>query len=315
MTAAGAAFRCSAASLDEGEPQEGTASTVRAFLVVECPGPWGMDAVRDSRLPESVKTMLAGLEQHNRVRPLLARRPGRQVEGPVTVFAAYVHSERPWLESVELDAVDALLDHDLAALGEGGSLGWRRRTDPVFLACTHGRHDACCAERGRPVCAALAQAAPRETWEVSHIGGDRFSANVLVLPHGLYYGRLEPADASRFAELHLGGRLDLDHLRGRSSYPFSVQAAEVHLRRRLGVYRVAPFPLLEHERRGTETTAVFEVGGEVWEVRVHTELGDKRQLTCRARTLSVGPVHELVGITSRGAPEPPTPAGDPPPRR
>ena len=308
------AFRCSAASLDGGEPQEGTASTVRAFLVVECPGPWGVDAVRDSRLPEPVKELLEGLEEHNRVRPLLARRPGRQLAGPVSVFAAHVHSERPWLESVELDTVDELLDHDLSLLGDGRSLGWSRRTDPVFLACTHGRHDACCAERGRPLCAALARAAPRETWEVSHIGGDRFSANVLVLPHGLYYGRLQTEDAPGFAAAHLDGRLDLDHLRGRSSYPFSVQAAEVHLRRRLGEDRIAPFPLVAHERRGTETTAVFDVDGEGWEVRVHTELGDKRQLTCRARALSVGPAHELVAITSLGAPARPTPAADPRPR-
>jgi hypothetical protein len=311
MTGPGPAFRCSAASLDEDEPQEGTASTVRAFLVVECPGPWGVDAVRDSRLPQQVKELLEGLEEHNRVRPLLARRPGRQVAGPVSVFAAHVHTERPWLESVELDSVDRLLDHDLSALGDGRSLGWQRRTDPLFLACTHGRHDACCAERGRPLCAALAGVAPKETWEVSHIGGDRFAANVLVLPHGLYYGRLKPEHAAGFATAHLAGRLDLDHLRGRSSYPFSVQAAEVHLRRRLGVDRVAPFPLLAHERRGTETTAVFDVDGEGWEVRVHTELGDKRQLTCRAAALSVGPAHELVTITSRGAPERPTPAADP----
>jgi hypothetical protein len=314
MSGPGSGFRCSAASLDEREPQEGTASTVRAFLVVECPGPWGVDAVRDSRLPEPVKELLEGLEEHNRVRPLLARRPGRQVAGPVSVFAAHVHSERPWLESVELDTVDELLDHDLSLLGDGRSLGWPRRTDPLFLACTHGRHDACCAERGRPLCAALARAAPRETWEVSHIGGDRFSANVLVLPHGLYYGRLQPEDAPGFAAALLDGRLDLDHLRGRSSYPFSVQAAEVHLRRRLGVDRIAPFPVVAHERRGTETTTVFDVDGEGWEVRVHTELGVKRQLTCRARALSVGPAHELVAITSRGAPARPTPAADPRPR-
>ena len=40
------------------------------------------------------------------------------------------------------------------------------------------------------------------TWEVSHIGGDRFAANLLVLPEGLYYGRVvagRPPRASRSA--------------------------------------------------------------------------------------------------------------------
>ncbi len=123
---------------------------------------------------------------------------------------------------------------------------------------------------------------------------------MLVLPHGLYYGRLAPEHAAGFAAAHLEGRLDLDHLRGRSSYPFSVQAAEVHLRRLLGIDRAAPFDLVEHERRGTETAATFEVDGELWEVRVHTELGGRRQLTCRASATSIGPAHELVAITSRG---------------
>ncbi|HET6562995.1 MAG TPA: sucrase ferredoxin [Marmoricola sp.] len=300
MTPPGSGFRCSLASLERSEPQEGTASTVRAFLVVECPGPWGVDAVRDSRLPDTVKQLLQGLEEHNRVRPLLARRPGRSVAGPVSVFAAHVHTQHPWLESVELDSVEKLLDHDLSGLGAGRSLGWERRTGPLFLACTHGRHDACCAERGRPLCAALARAAPGQTWEVSHIGGDRFAANVLVLPQGLYYGRLEPEDAPAFAGAHREGRLDLDHLRGRSSYPFSVQAAEVHLRRHLGVDRAAPFPLVDHARSGTETTVVFDVDGERWEVRVHADLGGKRQLTCRAAAPSIGAAHELVRITRTG---------------
>ena len=44
-------FRCSAAGLERGDAIAGTASTVRAFLLVENPGPWGVDALRDSRLP------------------------------------------------------------------------------------------------------------------------------------------------------------------------------------------------------------------------------------------------------------------------
>ena len=66
---------------------------------------------------------------------------------------------------------------------------------PIYLVCTHGRHDACCALRGRAVAARLAEQRPDLVWECSHIGGDRFAPNVLVLPQGLYYGRVEPSRA------------------------------------------------------------------------------------------------------------------------
>jgi (2Fe-2S) ferredoxin len=244
-----------------------------------------------------VKERLLDLERHHRVRPLLVRRHGGRAAGPPMLFAAYVHADRPWVRSGALDDVRDLLDLDLAGVGSGRPPGLETYEDPLFLVCTHGRHDACCAERGRPLAAAMAQVAPSHTWEVSHIGGDRFAANVLVLPHGLYYGRLEPRDAAGFVDAHLAGRLDVEHLRGRSSYPFSVQAAEIYLRRRLGLDDIAPLPLVEHVRHATETRAVFVVGEARWEVRVHTEVGEPRQLTCRAPAPSTGFTHALLGIT------------------
>jgi hypothetical protein len=36
-------FRCSGASVLRDEPLAGTASTVRAFLLIENTGPWGVD--------------------------------------------------------------------------------------------------------------------------------------------------------------------------------------------------------------------------------------------------------------------------------
>jgi hypothetical protein len=292
------AFRCSAASRELTEPLEGTASTVRAFLLVEAAGPWGVDAVRDCRMDAAVKQRLLELEKHHRVRPLLVRRHGGGATGLPRLFAAYVHTDRPWVRTAVLDDVRDLLDLDLAGLGEGEpSPGLAPHEDPVFLVCTHGRHDACCAERGRPLAAAMSQVAPEHTWEVSHIGGDRFAANLLVLPHGLYYGRLEPHDAAGFVDAHLAGRLDVEHLRGRSSYPFSVQAAEIYLRRDLGLDDIAPLPLVEHARHGTETRAVFRVGERLWEVHVHAEIGEPRQLTCRAPAPSTGFIHVLLGIT------------------
>lgn len=298
MTAAvPAPFRCSTASQDLAEPLEGSASTVRAFLLLEAPGPWGVKAVRDSRLPEEVKQRMSDLESRHRIRPLLIRRHGRGVSGKSRVFAAYVHSEKPWAETVTLSDVRGLLDLDLAGLGAGESPGLTAHDEPLFLVCTHGKHDACCAERGRPLADAMAHQAPEYTWEVSHIGGDRFAANVLVLPHGVYYGRLTPSDAPRFVASHLAGELDVEHLRGRSAYPFSVQAAEVYLRRKLGVLRLDAVTLAEHSRHGTETRAVFAVGGRRWQVDVHTEVGEQRQLTCRAVSPSTGLRHRLVDVT------------------
>jgi hypothetical protein len=289
-------FRCSTLSRESGESQVGTASTVGSFLLVECPGPWGTDALRDSRLPEQVRRWLQRLERDTGVRPLLVRRPGRPVSGPTRVFAAYAGRGGPWLQRRQLEDPAELLHLDVAALARGRRPGWEEVGEPLFAVCTHGKHDACCAERGRPVVTALTALAPDATWEVSHIGGDRFAANVLVLPEGLYYGRLEPEDAAGLVRASAEGRLDLEHLRGRTVHPFPVQAAEVHLRRHLDEDRTDALQLLGHARTGSVTTARFAAHERRWTVRMATNPAAPCQLTCRAVAEGAPPAHELIGI-------------------
>jgi hypothetical protein len=105
--------------------------------------------------------------------------------------------------------------------------------EPMYLVCTHGRHDACCAVRGRPVAAALAAAYPGRTWECSHIGGDRFAANVVVLPHGLFYGHVPPTRATELAKQYDQGAVVPDLLRGSGALIPPVQAAQ-HFARAAG---------------------------------------------------------------------------------
>ncbi len=291
-------FRCTEASADRRESLSGTASTVRAFLLVEAPGPWGVDAVTDSRFPVDVKRWLTAQTKRHRVRPLMIRRHGRSAADGLTVFAAYADARRPWVETTRLTDPLGLLDIDLAALGAGRSPGLEPHPDPLFLVCTHGKHDICCAERGRPVAAALSRESPDETWEVSHIGGDRFAGNMLVLPEGLYYGRLTAGDALAVANGHRAGHLDLPHLRGRCSYPFAVQAAETFLRAELGSTAIAALPLVSTSRAGEETTAVFTAGAVVWRVRVRSVGSSSEQLTCRATRTNPGTEHTLVSVTS-----------------
>ncbi len=289
-------FRCAAASRARDEPLAGSASTVRAFLLVENPGPWGTEAFQDARMEETVRDGLRERAARARVRPLLIRRH-RGVGGQpgLRVFAAYAHPVAPWLETAVMAAPEELLDLDLDALGRGASPGLTPTDDPVFLVCTHGRHDACCAELGRPTASALSRSHPQQTWEVSHIGGDRFAANLLVLPDGLYYGRVGDLDAPSLAARHLDGHLDLERLRGRSGFAMPVQVAEVALRRELGETR-RDAVRLRHARSGAETAVSFDVDGTAYDVRVRRTSGAAAQLTCRATRGNPTPVYEVLEV-------------------
>jgi hypothetical protein len=301
VTEPGPGFRCAAASVLRDEPVAGTASTVRAFLLIEHPGPWGVDALRDARLPEGLGARLRQESAGTGVRVLLVRRPGQRPNGDrPRVFAAHAHPSRPRLEGGPVSDLREVLDLDLAGLRAGRPSGLPAYDGTLFCVCTHGRHDVCCAERGRPVAAALALAHPEETWEVSHIGGDRFAGNMLVLPHGLYYGRLDRPSALAVAGAHLSGHLDLDRLRGRSGHPMPVQAAEIALRRELAESRDDALRLVSRSVDADLTEAVFDVAGAQYAVRVRSAAGaDLQQLTCRASRENPIPRHEVLGIARR----------------
>ena len=187
----------------------------------------------ESRLDRSVATEITARAAVEGVRVLLIRRPGRNRPAPVRRWV-YVDSrpgrEGSWWGSFADDA--ALLDVRL-----DGSVG-ARSAAPVYLVCTHGRHDTCCAIRGRPVAAELAVHRPAATWECSHVGGDRFAANLVVQPHGLYYGQVTQDTAMEIASAYEAGELVLDLLRGRASMSRAVQAAQHFARQALDERRV-----------------------------------------------------------------------------
>jgi len=117
------------------------------------------------------------------------------------------------------------------------------RTDrPLYLVCTHGGHDACCALRGRPLARAMPAPGPVDVWECSHLGGDRFAANVVVLPHGFYYGQV-PGDGAELVHAHERGQVALPWLRGRAGVAPPGQAAQHHARGELGLLALDDLPV------------------------------------------------------------------------
>ncbi len=197
-------------------------------------------------------------------------------------------SSRPGGErllGLDVEHQDDLHGVDLAGALAGGGSPFRPVPEPLLVVCTHGKRDRCCARHGRPLYDALRAAARQsDVWQSTHVGGDRFAGNVVALPHGTYHGRVEPEDVPRLLAALAAGRVDLDRYRGRSAYPFPVQAAERALRESAGLLGIDDLTLIGSERRadGAWRVRFRTPDGSAHRLDVVAELGEPELLTCEA---------------------------------
>ena len=294
---------CSAISLAWGEPLFATASIVRNWLLVEHPGAWGPVALRDSGLPAHLAAGLSALNDEQGIRVLLVRRPVRPDDSSRHCFVAHTGRHGRWIEERVVEDLDELLGVDFSPMRHGGRVGFGPlRADPLYLVCTNGRHDQCCANLGRPVARALHGRRDGLVWESSHFGGDRFAGNLVCLPHGLYFGRLSPEDAVRVVEGYDQGVVDLGHYRGRAGEPFAAQAAEHFLRVREGFVGVEDLLVTGHRQQpdGIVEVRFDAAGGRSYDVRVQVlPAAHARQLACRSESEARPPTYALVEVNFR----------------
>lgn len=279
-------IRCSESSLEAGESLAATATTAEHWLLVEMPGTWPRDVSVEGALPGPARKRVdAWLDRTANSRILFARRPGRSAVRTL-VFVIHAAESAMQVRRIELTDTADLADVDLARDGDP--------TDRhLVLVCGHGTRDACCALHGTAVYGALAERfGDEELWISSHQGGHRFAANVLVLPAGLQFGRVEPGAAASIVARALSGRIALDYYRGRTCYTSPTQAAERALREAEGFEGVADLRVLDVEGArvlfrasdGSEHVALVE---EVVGARVPASCGaePESQRSFRARLL------------------------------
>jgi hypothetical protein len=293
------AVPCALASVSREEPLLGTASRVRRWLVLEQPGPWGREALTESRLDHALAQTLRAQGRRHGARVVLVRRPGWETGEQRRVYLARTTPGSAWIRQLDLDDDDDLLHLDLGVLGRPEPPPIGAPGPPgVHLVCTNGRHDACCADFGRPVVRALRAGGCAEVWESSHIGGDRFAANIACLPSGVFFGRVQPEGACRLLEDLAGGVIDLDRYRGRSCYPPLVQAAETFARRHLDERRLDALEVVASTATGDDarTVVLRHAGDRHLEVRVVRERGDPAHLTCSGGGTSVPWRYRLVDL-------------------
>jgi hypothetical protein len=256
---------CSTHSAQAGEQLFGSAKPITTYFLLEFDGRWELEAFKDSAIPAPVKGWLqTALDTIPRSQALLIRQQPRRAPEGNAFFVALVRESNPVLYEFYPGSENDLLALDLpAVVAEDTAYAAFRRTEPLFLVCTHGRRDKCCARHGLPVYERLAQHVGAAVWQSSHMGGHRFAANMICLPHGIIYGRLTPDRAESIIDAYRAGRLVSEHYRGRACYPKVAQAAEYFLRAETGITELDAFQLV-----GTERT-----DGERWAVRFRSANG------------------------------------------
>jgi hypothetical protein len=242
--------RCSVAARARDDELAGTALPTSRFLLVEDRGPWGPAPHPVGSLPPDAATHVQELARRTMARLVLIRRTGRHAGSPARTWAM-VDTAAATVRSGRVDHVDDLASFDPGTDGHDDP-------EPWYLVCTQGRHDVCCAVYGRPVVLALSRLEPDRTWECTHVGGDRFAANVLLMPAGLVYGHVDPGSVGELVRAYADGRVVPAGLRGRCGTVPAAQAAEHHARLLVGDDRIEAFapPQVVHDGRDRWTVTL-----------------------------------------------------------
>jgi len=256
---------CSDLAWEYGVSLKATATRGDIWFLIEYPGKWDSKAYEMSEIPDTVKAYIKTVSNPDKlVRNLLIRRPENQRRGGVKFFIGSTHSSNPLLYEYDLDNYSDILDLDLISIVTGKSIDQsHERTKPLYLICTNGKRDKCCAIFGPQVYQAMSDEAGDAVWQSSHIGSHNQAPITLFFPHGVNYGRTTPSEASKLIKAYEQDRVVLHHYRGRVCFDTHIQAAEHFWRDQTGVMSLP----------GMQIESVDEMGENQWNVTIRGENG------------------------------------------
>lgn len=278
-------FYCSELSRGFAERTYGTASTGDVWLLLEYPYWWGARAFHESLLSAAVKAHLDRALKSIRRARLLFIKQDRMAGRELALFVVRSRETDPSIFKFKFKAYEQLLDVDLASAWESPTNAVRIES-PLYLVCTHGKRDKCCAKFGYPIYKTLRTSAGDSVWQSSHIGGDRFAANLVCFPHGLFYAHATVESGRAIIDEYGRRRLILDKYRGRACYSQPAQAAEFFIRSESGITGIDDLRFVSGEpvTEGTWRIRFAATGqGMIHQARVRIMMSDfQSHVTCHS---------------------------------
>ena len=189
-----------------GEDPAGSGTPFTGYLLAEVTPPWKRDIVDSRRFLEALREAVERVRNVGVVDKFTGLLPDPEYsrEGhirilyfrrPPELFAAYEKEEYVVPENEAVSLVEALADPDRSSRFARYRVDLPHIRD--LLVCTHGSRDVCCSRFGYPISEELRRRYTTgsegglRVWRTSHLGGHRFAPNLMDLPEGRYWGRLE----------------------------------------------------------------------------------------------------------------------------
>jgi hypothetical protein len=287
---------CRESSLLADEPLWGTADQVDSWLLLEHRGEWteqaivghGLDAATDEWLKESLRALFGlGL----RPRLLFVRQPDIERDG-INLMLNLCGRPDPLLFRFELGGYAELGGIDVTRCAvEPARFAADVLAEPHYLVCANAKRDQCCGRYGVPLYLALRRRLGDRVWQCTHVGGHRFAPNVLKVPDGELYGRVDIGELGEFIERVESGEVPARWLRGRTAWPFHAQAAEAMLGDGQAAARLLASEALAEDR---------------WRVRLERDghehvlvvgLAESRDILASCRDAAAKPIRPFVQLS------------------
>lgn len=246
------AYYCSQLARQAAEPVYGTALHAEVWFLLEVNQPWSAKATADNKLPRPVQAWLhaqVAAGPGRRLQFIRQGRAGRQTG--LAFFIALASEEAPAVYRFTLPDYQSLPQLDVeAVIRRDPACQGNLHPDPLYLICTNGKRDRCCAQFGADFYRTMSAKAGAAVWQTTHLGGHRFAATALQFPHGIGYGHLQPEDSDALLAAQRQGALLLERMRGRLCYPPLIQTAAYYLHRYSGDLRADAFRHIAAHDRG-----------------------------------------------------------------
>ena len=181
-------------------------------LVVEVPTPWDSQITQSKHFPEGLETILDNAEAQGIKIKLQCIQPdpehSKDDHSRVMLFSRPDHPFSQFNKQdflVPLDKIDELaraLITTTIPLEKFEPYRENTQNTRDILICTHGSYDSCCGKLGYPIYDELKRIAANNPeinlriFRANHLGGHRFAPNIVDMPEGRNWVRLQPHQLS-----------------------------------------------------------------------------------------------------------------------